>query len=161
MIRFRSLLAILAALVLTACANATIPPDASTTIIALRHADRDLEQLNAKGRARAAALPAALSDYKIDAIFSPGMDRNRDTAAPLAKATGLPVTIITTDKVAAQITSRYPKGTVVWVGNKSNLTPLWEDLAAPGPAPLEYGDLFIVRLHPDGRRTVTRRHVAP
>ena len=161
MIRFRSFFAILAALVLTACANATIPPDASTTIIALRHADRDMEDLNAKGRARAAALPGALSAYKIDAIFSPGVQRNLDTAAPLAEATGLPVTVITTDKVAAQITSRYPSGTVVWIGNKTNLTPLWDDLAAPGPAPLNYGDLFILHLHPDGRRTVTRRYFGP
>lgn len=145
-------------LVLVACTSATIPSDARTTIIALRHADRDGPNLNAKGKARAAALPDAVQAYEIDAIFAPRIQRNLDTAAPLSKATGVPVTTVPTEEVAGYITSAHPEGTVVWVGNKSNLRKLWEDLNASGDPPLEYGDLFVVELKSLGRRKVTHLH---
>lgn len=143
---------------LTACAAGTVPPGAATTVIALRHGDKAGEQLSPQGRDRAAALPAALADYDIDAIYSTSLQRNVDTATPLSNATGLPIIKIASEKVAARITRDYPDSTVVWVGNKGNLVTLWEDLKAPGDPPLEYGDLFVVTMENGAARDVRRMH---
>ncbi|NNK77680.1 MAG: histidine phosphatase family protein, partial [Litoreibacter sp.] len=51
--------------------------------------------------------------------------------------------------------------TIVWVGNKGNLANIWESLGAPGPAPLEYGDVFIVEPAPSGPPSVIRRSYEP
>ena len=50
--------------------------------------------LTALGRAQAAAIPAALSDQPIDAIYASTLVRTQQTAAPLALARTLPVTIL-------------------------------------------------------------------
>ena len=159
MTRFSRLLAsLLTALLLTGAALAeTVAIPQGTTLIILRHADRTGEDLNAKGIARAAALPAALEGVTIHAIFSPGFDRNLDTAAPLAAARGLEVTRMGPQD-AARILAASAGKTVVWVGNKGNIAEIWEDIGADGPAPLNYGDLFLVTADPTGKPRVTRRH---
>ncbi len=133
-----------------------IPP--GTTLIVLRHADRTGEDLDAKGIARAAALPAALEGVPIHAIFSPGFDRNLDTAAPLAEARGLTITRMTPKNAAARILAASSGKTVVWVGNKGNLAEIWEDIGAEDPAPLAYGDLFFVTADTSGNPVVTRKY---
>jgi len=50
--------------------------------------------LTALGRAQAAAIPAALRDERIDAIFASTLVRTQQTAAPLARARGLRVTTL-------------------------------------------------------------------
>ena len=62
--------------------NLALAPN--STLIVTRHADRNGEDLNARGRERARALVEAVKDFDIDLIFSPGIKRNLDTAAPLA-----------------------------------------------------------------------------
>lgn len=143
---------------LLACSSASVPNNARTTIIAVRHAEKEGTDLNAQGRARADALPAALASYDIDAIFAPNIQRNLDTAAPLARATGLAVTQIVTDDAAGQMATAYPEGTVVWVGNKDNLKVIWKDLNAAGEPPLKYGDLFVVQLRGLRAPTVAHSH---
>ncbi len=51
--------------------------------------------------------------------------------------------------------------TFVWVGNKGNLRGIWEDIAAPGEPPLNYGDLFFVTAGTNGQVQVERRHHGP
>ena len=143
---------------LAACApggQVQVPRD--TTLILLRHADREGDQLSEKGRARAQALVTALEGVGIDRIYSPGLDRNLATAAPLAEARGLEITRIPPTGVAQRILSESAGQTVVWVGNKGNLTEIWEALAAPGEPPLDYGDLFFVEAGQFGGPKVTRR----
>jgi len=143
---------------LAACApggQVQVPRD--TALILLRHADREGDQLSEKGRARAQALVTALEGVEIDRIYSPGLDRNLDTVAPLAAARGLEITRIPPTGVAQRILSESAGLTVVWVGNKGNLTEIWEALAAPGAPPLEYGDLFFVESGRLGGPEVTRR----
>ncbi len=80
-----SVLISLTALAIVSCApKSTVSPTKNVTLIALRHADRDagVDALNATGLVRAAALPAALTGYEINAIFSPGFHRNLQTATP-------------------------------------------------------------------------------
>lgn len=150
-------------LLLAGCATTgsrvSLPP--GTRLIVLRHGDRDGENLNARGRERAAALVPALDGVEIDAIYSPGIQRNLDTAAPLAAARGLPITRIPADDPAARLVRENAGRTVVWVGNKGNLAQIWEALGAEDPPPLQYGDLFIVERGALGQPRVTRRRFGP
>jgi len=159
----RQFLALGGTALLAACASGgaqlTIPP--GTTLIALRHGDRDGEALNDKGLARAAALVDALKGMPVDAIYAPGIQRNLDTAAPLAKSRGLSVQRIPAENPAARLMAQGAGKTIVWVGNKGNLQSIWDALGAPDPAPLQYGDLFIVTRARIGSPRVERRHFGP
>ena len=133
----------------------------STTLIMLRHAERPITgtELTDKGRARAAALPAALKGTRIDVIYSPDLSRNLDTVAPLAKERGLKVKVLKigwTAGVASRIIPPNPGKTVLWVGNHDNLTEIYEDIGAEGKPPLDYGDLFILQIPDKGPVHVTR-----
>lgn len=143
----------------TAIGSGQFPQDA--TLYILRHADRDREDLNALGRARSAALVDALEGEEIDAIYTIAIQRNLDTAAPLATARGLEVQVIPSINIAARLLAEIPGERAVWVGNKGNLAEIWEAIGAPDPAPLEYGDLFVVTTGALGQVQVDRRFVAP
>ena len=156
--RLTALALVVMSVVLTACAandRVSFPED--TQLIVLRHADRFGEDLNARGIARANALPAALEGVPIDAIYSPGIQRNLDTAAPLAAARGLEVIRIPADGAARRLMSENAGKSVVWIGNKGNIAEIWEALGAPEPAPLNYGDLVLLRRGPLGAVTATRQ----
>ncbi len=157
----RAILPLLIAAPLAGCVARGIATSAQTTVIMLRHADRIGDALNDRGRARAQNLPAALSDYQIDAIYSPDIARNLETAEPLSAATGLPVTIIPKEYAGSRMTRDHPNGTVVWVGNKGNLRTIWAELTAPGEAPQEYGEIGVIKLNGPDPRTVTRLTVTP
>ena len=162
MLHRRQLILLSCATYLAGCASpdtVRVPPD--TTLIILRHADRTDENLNAKGRARAEALVTALDGVPIDAIYSPGIQRNLDTAAPLATARGLTINRIPAENPAAQLMALGAGKTIVWVGNKGNLRSIWEALDAPDPPPLEYGDLYFVERARIGSAIVTRKRFGP
>lgn len=154
----RTLLAGLASTsVLTACGG--LAPGANRgTLIVVRHTERTGENLNAEGIARAAALPAALSDMPIDGIYAPDRQRNIDTATPLAEARGLDVQIIPAVDIALTMFKRQPGGTLVWVGNKDNITELWDEIGPTGNAPIHYGELFVVTMNGLSAGRVERRH---
>ncbi len=153
---------ILLGLLLAACASpGSVPVPPGTTLIVLRHADRVGEDLTDKGVARAEALVQALDGIAVDAIYSPGIKRNLDTAAPLARARGLPVRRIPAENPAARLMAEGAGKTVVWIGNKGNLQSIWDAIAAPEPAPLDYGDLFIVTRARVGSPLVERRRFGP
>jgi len=158
----RSILLFISAAILGACTGSEhVPMPAGTTLIVLRHADRSDENLNEKGRARAAALVEALETVHVDAIYSPGIQRNLDTAAPLAEARGLAITRIPAENPAARLMREGAGKTIVWIGNKGNLQSIWDALGAPEPAPLKYGDLFFVTRARLGSPLVERRRFGP
>ncbi|MFZ5962462.1 histidine phosphatase family protein [Thalassococcus sp. BH17M4-6] len=148
----------LAALTAGCAATGTVSglaPD--TTLIVIRHAERTGEDLTKRGRAQARALVGALDGMPLDAIYSPGIQRNLDTAAPLAAARGMTVERRPAENPAPRLVRESAGRTVLWVGNKGNIAAIWEALALPDPAPLDYGDLFIVRSDAAGVMTVTRQ----
>ncbi|MGX9357152.1 histidine phosphatase family protein [Roseobacteraceae bacterium S113] len=152
-------------LVLASCAETGAPgsiefPETGQLII-VRHMDRDGADLSALGRARAQALVGALEDLPVDAVYAPGIQRNLDSAAPLASARGLEVERRPQEAPARRLMRETAGRSVVWVGNKGNLRSIWDDAALPGEPPLEYGELFVVRRDPAGVVTVERRTVAP
>ena len=97
----------------------------------------------------------------VDAIYSPGIQRNLDTAAPLATARGITIQRIPAENPAARIMAAGAGKTVVWVGNKGNLNSIWDALHAPGEPPLTYGDLFTVTRARIGSPLVTRARFGP
>ena len=156
---------VIAAALLAGCASNTVVTSSSgttSTLILLRHAERTMlsteqsTELSDKGRARAAALPAALEGMHIEAIYSPHLSRNLETVAPLAKQRGLTVKVIGVSQIAARLISENPGKTVLWVGNKDNLDNIYEDVGGEGPPPIVYGDLFIVRVADKGPAQVTK-----
>ena len=82
------------------------PSGTTTTVILLRHAERYGPDLIEEGRARAAALPAAVARYDIAAIYSPDLVRNLDTVRPLSKQRGLEITVIDVKNVARRLVHR-------------------------------------------------------
>ena len=133
----------------------------NSTLILTRHADREGEDLTAKGEQRAAALVSALDGVPLDGIYAPGIKRNLDTAAPLAQARDMTVQRSPQEAPTGPLLRAAAGKTVLWVGNKGNLTTIWEDLALPDPAPRDYGDLVFIRSEASGRITLDRRRYGP
>jgi phosphohistidine phosphatase SixA len=164
--RMLSALGILLILLLvTGCASRFLPPEGTTTtVVLLRHAERTTvtKQLTEGGRKRAAALPAALADIDIDAIYSPDLVRNIDTVKPLAAERNLTIILVApdadTDRVTRKLLSDHPGGSVLWVGNKANLDGIYSNLGGSGKPPVEYGDLFILRVSDHGEPEITKKH---
>jgi hypothetical protein len=148
MLNRRTFFTFILLLAIAACdRSAQVAVPEGTTLIILRHADRDDVQLNAKGRARAEALVAALEGVRIDAIYAPQIQRNIDTAKPLATARGMEIKLVERFDAAdsfLEIVAASGGQTIVWVGNKDNISPIWEALGLDRPSPIEYGDLFFV-----------------
>ncbi|MFW2543851.1 histidine phosphatase family protein [Primorskyibacter sp. 2E107] len=156
--RRRHFLTLATASLLAGCATGGIRALApNSTIIVTRHAERTGADLNDAGRARARKLVNVLDGIEIDAIHSPGIQRNMDTAAPLLAARGLPLERIAQEDPTPRLIRSAAGRTVVWVGNKGNIQTIWDDLALPAPAPLDYGDMFIIRSDAMGRVSVERR----
>lgn len=158
----RVFLALTSAGLVTACARPghhRLAP--GTTLILVRHGDRTGPDLNATGHARAKALIGALEGVRVDAIYAPSVQRNLDTAQPLATNRDLPINRLPTDGMAARLIAASAGKTVVWVGNKGNLREIWEALRAGGEPPLNYGDLFVVTTDKLGGLHVDRRHHGP
>jgi hypothetical protein len=146
---------LLAAPMLAGCDIAGAP--GGSRLIVLRHTERDGADLNAAGIARARALPAAIADLPVDAIFAPDLQRNLDTASPLAEVRGLEVQVIPAVRIARAMFRRYPGGSVVWVGNKDNLAALWEEIGATGEPPIHYGEVFVVSMNVLSAGRIERR----
>jgi Fructose-2,6-bisphosphatase len=116
-------------------------------LVLLRHADRDPSEtdLNAIGRARAAALPDALADLPLDAIFMTGFQRNADTAAPLAQLRALAPRVLEDNAELPRALAEAASGrNAIWIGNVGNLSHLWDAYRLPGRGPIEYGDIAVL-----------------
>src|SRR6266850_4918337 len=85
---------------LEAPAAAASLPDSTTTILLVRHAEKDTKvlgsdpPLNAAGILRAQELARVLADARIDAIYVTPYQRNRQTALPLATRLGDTLTVV-------------------------------------------------------------------
>jgi hypothetical protein len=163
-------LVVIAAVAFTGCdvfnliSFANSPPGTTTTIILVRHAERDPgldPPLNAEGAARAQILKEVLSENGVSAIFSPDLMRNRQTVEPLAQLLGIDITLwnpasfanttVFANAVADDILANYAGRTVLFVGNigSSSLgtTGINEELytrfGGTGRPPNRYQDMYI------------------
>ena len=92
------------------------PPksEGTTTVILIRHAERDnFFNITAQGRERANALIDTVSDMGITAIYSPDLERNLDSVRPLARHLGIGITLApritkpTIDKIVRDIFAKH------------------------------------------------------
>lgn len=144
---------ILAAVPLAAAPDAAPAP--ATTIYIVRHAEkadtsRDPE-LSEAGRARARTLAHVLTDAGLDAIFVTDTHRSRQTAAPIAAATGLtPTQYDARDAaaLAATIAADHAGQQVLVVGHSNTLDDIAAAFGITGLADLEesqFDRLYAVR----------------
>jgi broad specificity phosphatase PhoE len=164
----RLLRAALACLVLAAAPVRAQAPAGSTTIIVVRHAEKEAEpaadpSLSAAGSARAEALAAALKDAHVTAVISTQFARTRLTAAPTATMAGRTVEqsdARAPDHVAVLASSLFAahRGeTVLVVGHSNTVPAIVAALGAPRPAAIcdaEYDNMYVVTVPPAGPATV-------
>lgn len=155
----------IAALVLTTAGQVA----AQSTIFVVRHAERadaaapagsmmtaDPE-LSAAGQARADALARVLRDARITAIYATEFKRTQQTAAPLARALGLTVTVVPAKDGAALLARlKASTGNVLVVGHSNTVGEIVQGLGVATPVTVgdaDYDNLFmvthgqVVRLH--------------
>jgi len=136
----------------------------STTVILIRHAERDnFFIVTAAGHERAEVLIDAVSDMDITAIYSPDLDRNLGTVKPLADHLKINIILtpriseLTIDKIVTDLLSKHQGEVVLLVGNGSgNLRALHQRLGGNGDGPYQYGDMFIYTIPDHGPVTVTK-----
>jgi broad specificity phosphatase PhoE len=127
---------------------------AQSTIFVVRHAEKaDATKdpdLSEPGRARAEALAKVLRDAKIAAIYVTEFKRTQETAAPLAKALGITVTVSPAQDSAALIAKlRASTGNALVVGHGDTIPNLMEALGISEPiniADNDYDNLSVVVL---------------
>ncbi|HLB01460.1 MAG TPA: histidine phosphatase family protein [Bacteroidota bacterium] len=164
------LIGILAAGFLNKSAGGLPGGDTVTTVVIVRHAEKDASgpnpRLTEAGRKRAARLARILADEPVSLLVSSDRARTTETLEPLAARTGLPLTIVPVGsgrdehaKNLADTIRAHPGGTIV-VSNHSDVIPLLlRELGVTGTISIpdtEYGKLFIIILGPGGSATVLR-----
>jgi broad specificity phosphatase PhoE len=130
-----------------------------TTIILIRHAEKNVEPGNADpnlspaGQVRAQELVRMFADSGIGAIYASQYKRTQQTVKPLADKLGIPITQVdskNTAEVIKQIRARH-NGDVVFVSGHNNTVP--EIIAALGGPRLpiipetEFDNLYIVTVY--------------
>lgn len=154
----RIMLALLLAVVVAS------PAAAQHTIFLVRHAERADTQpgvsptmaadpdLSEAGRARAASLADALKDAKITTIYASEFKRTQQTAAPLAKALGLTVKIVTSKGPGPLVKQlKASKGNVLVVGHSNTVPEVIAGLGVTTPVTIddaEFDNMFLVTTGP-------------
>lgn len=136
---------------------AVVPPDTSTTTVVLvRHAEKDThfvgadQPLNAAGVLRARELSRALGDVRFSAIYVTPWVRSRKTAEPLAQRLGDSL-VMTVDAIDGTVRGirQHPGGNVLVVGHSNTIPQIMAALTGqPELAKLAvgYDDLFVLTL---------------
>ena len=140
----------------------TIQGVAQHTVIVVRHAERTDStpgapvtmaadpDLSDAGRARSESLAAMLKDAGIVAIVSTQYKRTQQTAGPLAKRLGIPVTTIKSGEIAPIVdVVRSATGNVLVVGHSNTIPDIIKALGAPPPPAIsddEFDNLYLVTL---------------
>ena len=105
-------------------------------------------ELSDAGKARANALAALLKDAKITAILTTKFKRTRDTAEPLAKASGVTAVAIDPADAAGLIDKvKAAAGNVLIVGHTNTVPDAIKALGVTEPVTIpddQFDDLFIV-----------------
>jgi 2,3-bisphosphoglycerate-dependent phosphoglycerate mutase len=163
MLSRRLVLALLASATLAACAS-TSPPE-PRKIYLVRHAEKaagDNPSLTVVGRARAEILASELKNAGLTTIYSTDTRRTRETAAPIARATGL--TVLPYDAGNLETFAnmlRATPGNILVVGHSNTTPQLVKELGGKPGAPIveatEYDRLYVLTANGRRFRTEIRR----
>ena len=128
---------------------------AQSTIFVVRHAEKAKSngndpELSEAGRARAESLAKILKDANITAIYATEFKRTQQTAAPVAKAFGIELTIVPAkDTATLSAKLRDLHGNALVVGHGNTIPDLIKALGVETPvniAETDYDNLFVVVL---------------
>ena len=155
--RFLALLALL-------LVPAALPAQSPTVLYLVRHAEKvdnsANPDLSEAGKARATELVRVLGDAGVSRVFSTDYTRTRETARPVAEASGVPVELYDPRALpAAAAMLKGIAGRVLVVGHSNTTPALVQALGGdPGPAidESEYDRLYILTVVP-GQPVVTVR----
>ena len=145
----KKLLVVLALVLMGAAPSPAAP---STVVLLVRHAERapgsgDVPISDA-GQARAAALADVGKVAGVSAIITTQFQRTQQTAAPLAKALGLPVITVKSNDVASLVAQlKAAKGNALVVAHSNTIQPLAKALGIASPPAVaddEFDKLFVV-----------------
>lgn len=136
---------------------------AQSTIFIVRHAERadagKDPELSEAGHTRAEALAKTLQDAKIAAIFATEFKRTQQTAAPLAQALGIEVTIRPAKATDFAMKLGTVHGNALVVGHSDTIPVLIKELGISEPINIgdnDYDNLFAVIL--DEKPRLIRLH---
>jgi broad specificity phosphatase PhoE len=142
------------------------------TVFVLRHAEKGPgtpdPSLTDSGRFRAVQLVRVLSDAHPTALFATEFKRTQETLAPLAAATGLPVTVILArdvDGLVAKLRALPPGSRAVVASHSNLIDEIVLQLSGVRMGSLtdaDYDRLVVVTLLGDGKgEAVVLRYGAP
>ena len=151
---------------------------ATTTIIFVRHAEKDLSvkddpELTEDGQRRAFELTRQMKDAdvvaSIDAIYSTPFKRNVATVEPLSKLLELPINLYDKndyESVLETILDNHKGKIILVVGHSDTLANLMAELGASKSVPTiadnEYDNIYIVSIPWFGKtKTIRLRYGAP
>lgn len=158
------IISFLAAIMISGCAAMHSKPGTTTTVILIRHAEKDEKGfLSEKGHEHAKALVGAVMNLGVQKIYSPDLGRNLDTVRPLAEHLGIDITLTPTisvpmvGSICEEILTEHAGKVVLWVGNVSgNLQLIYKRLGGEGTGPVEYGQLYILTIPDKGSTHVVK-----
>lgn len=146
---------------------ASVDAVAQDTVFLVRHAERadagmastgaavSDPDLSAEGRARADSLAMMLKDADVTAIYATEFKRTQQTAAPLAKALGLTVTIVKAAEPTKLVEAlRSAAGNVLVVGHSNTVPDVVRFLGVRASITIgeaEYDNLFVVTTRAEPR----------
>ena len=140
---------------------------AATTVILVRHAEKDMgddPELLPAGADRARHLRDLLADEDIAAVYTTDTRRTRATARPTAEGHALEVELYNPSEQAALVTQlrkQYRGRAVLVVGHSNSIPELAALLTDGGATPSieedDFGNLFYVTLPRSGRGKLSAR----
>ncbi len=153
------------AIVILSHATAAQADRAVTTVILVRHAEKqstgDDPSLTAAGRERAQELVHVLAELEIAAVYSTPYARTRETAQPLATALGMAITERPAQNYGSDMAEwirANHKGDIVVAVSHSNTVPALIEALGARPVPTiaddEYDDLYVVTIDASGNVTL-------
>lgn len=139
-----------------------------TTVILVRHAEKNIEptnpdpDLSPAGLERAQEIARVFGESGINAIYATQFKRTQQTVKPLADRTNVPVTLLDanqTDELVQRIQTTH-RGQTVFVAGHNNSVPAIVSTLSGETYPLipesEYDNLFIVTIYRFGKAKVVR-----
>ena len=142
-------------------ATTAAPSTTVTTVILVRHAEKDTTQvgdvpLSEAGRRRARELARVLGDAGVTGIVTSQYRRAKDTVVPLAERTGVtPEVLGARDTLAllAMVRGKARGGVIVLAGHSDSVPQFLSALGTPYPKGIgdaEYDHLFVVSVPDSG-----------
>src|ERR1051325_2714216 len=126
-------------------------------VVVVRHAERATNDpkdpdITVGGRARADSLARILKDAQIRAIFATEFKRTQETAAPLAKVTGITPTLVPGKDITALVFKvRGLNGNALVVAHGNTIPDIIKAFGIDASIEIpdnDYTDLFVVVLSP-------------